>query len=83
MFDNLRDLSDEPLYEDEQNDLYKEPELTSTSSRAAAPARRRKKKGQFLGMTAQQRFLISLMLMFAVSLIGILAMFAMGKMSLF
>ena len=85
MFDNLRDLSDEPLYEDEQNDLYQEPEQATASSYVAPPARKkkRKKKGQFLGMTAQQRFLVSLMLMFAVSLIGILAMFAMGKMSLF
>ena len=83
MFDNLRDLSDEPLYEDAQNDLYKEPGLTAQSSTAAAPARRRKKKGQFLGMTAQQRFLIALMFMFAVCLMGILAMFVMGKMSIF
>jgi len=85
MFDNLRDLSDEPLYEDESNALYQEPELTTASSSAAPPPRKkkRKKKGQFLGMNAQQRFLIALMFMFAVSLLGILAMFAMGKMALF
>jgi hypothetical protein len=34
-------------------------------------------------MTAQQRFFISVMLMFTVCVIGTLAMFIMGKMSLF
>jgi hypothetical protein len=37
----------------------------------------------FLGMNAQQRFLISLMLMFTVCLVGTLAMFILGKMSIF
>lgn len=83
MFDNLRDFSDTPLYEDEQNDLYKEPENSSTEASPAVPAQRRKKSGKFLGMTAQQRFIISLMLMFTVCLLGTLAMFVMGKMSLF
>ena len=84
MFDNLRDLSDEPLYEDEQNNLYQDPELvTESASAGATPAPRRKKKGQFLGMTAQQRFLLAIMFMFAVCLIGTLAMFVMGKMSIF
>lgn len=83
MFDNLRDFSDTPLYEDEQNDLYKEPEDISVESSPAVPAQRRKKSGKFLGMTAQQRFVISLMLMFTVCLLGTLAMFVMGKMSLF
>jgi len=84
MFDNLRDLSDEPLYEDEQNNLNQNPELVAESASAgAAPVRRKKKKSQFLGMTAQQRFLLAIMFMFAVCLIGTLAMFVMGKMSLF
>ncbi|HKJ37322.1 MAG TPA: hypothetical protein VJ972_00985 [Anaerolineales bacterium] len=84
MFDNLRDLSDEPLYEDEQNNLYQDPELAAESASAgAAPKPRRKKKGQVLGMTAQQRFLLAVMFMFAVCLIGTLAMFVMGKMSIF
>jgi len=82
MFDNLRDFSDSPLYEDEQSDLYKEPELDA-SPPVAAPSRKRKRKGQFLGMTAQQRFLIAVMFMFAVCLVGALAMFVMGKMSIF
>jgi hypothetical protein len=86
MFDNLRDLSNDPLYEDEQNDLYKEQEPAELAAEPAiaapAPARRRKKSSKFLGMTAQQRFLIAVMFMFATCLIGTLAMFVMGKMSI-
>ena len=79
MFDNLRDSADSSFYEEEPNDLYKEPVPTP------APKRRttRSSNGRFLGMTAQQRFLISVMLMFTVCIIGTLAMFVFEKMSLF
>jgi len=84
MFDNLRDLSDDPLYEDEQNDLYQEPDLAAGSA-PSTPVRKRKsrKSGNFLGMTAQQRFLIAVMFMLATCLIGTLAMFVTGTMSIF
>ena len=75
MFDNLRD-SESSFYEEEQNDLYQEPEARPVASR-------RRKNRRFLGMTAQQRFLVSMMLMFMVCVMGVLAMFVMGKMSLF
>lgn len=77
MFDNLRDSAESSFYEEEPNDLYKEP--------VAKPAqkRRRSNNARFLGMTAQQRFFISVMLMFTVCIIGTLAMFVLGKMSLF
>jgi hypothetical protein len=75
MFDNLRDSAESSFYEEEQNDLYREPEVKA--------AGRRRNRARFLGMTAQQRFLISLMLMFAVCILGTLALFALGKMSLF
>jgi len=85
MFDNLRDLSDAPLYEDDQNqddglfnDIDEEIDIP-----AAAPARKRRKSKKFLGMTAKQRFLISMMLMFTVCLLGTLVMFVMGRMSIF
>jgi hypothetical protein len=84
MFDNLRDFSDTPLYEDEKNDLYKESDAASIESIPATPIQKKKRGGgKFLGMSAQQRFIIALMLMFTVCLIGTLAMFVMGKMSLF
>lgn len=84
MFDNLRDSADSSFYEEEPNDLYKEPAATSTNNKAkAAPKRRKSSNTRFLGMTAQQRFIVSLMLMFTVCIMGTLAMFLLGKMSLF
>lgn len=76
MFDNLRDLS---FHEEEEqnNELYTEP-----ASQPAA-VRRRRRSGRFLGMTAQQRFLLSLMFMFTVCVMGVLAMMVVGRMSLF
>ena len=75
MFDNLRDSAESSFYEDDQNALYKEPVARVTA--------RRRNNARFLGMTAQQRFLVSLMLLFTVCIIGTLAMFVMGKMSFF
>lgn len=77
MFDNLRD-SASSFYEEEQNDLYKEP---AAEAKPVAP-RKRRKNVKFLGMTAQQRFLISVMLLFTICIMGTLAMFVLGKMSL-
>jgi hypothetical protein len=79
MFDNLRDSAESSFYEEEPNDLYKEP----VANAKPAPKRRRANNARFLGMTAQQRFFISVMLMFTVCIIGTLAMFVFEKMSLF
>ena len=81
MFDNLRDSADSSFYEEEPNDLYKEP--ASTGGKPKAAPKRRRSNGRFLGMTAQQRFIVSLMLMFTVCLVGTVAMLVLGKMSLF
>jgi hypothetical protein len=78
MFDNLRDSAESSFYEEEPNDLYKEP-----VAQPVIPRRRRAHNARFLGMTAQQRFLLSVMLMFTVCVIGTLAMFVFEKMSLF
>lgn len=81
MFDNLRDSAESsPFYEEEPNDFYKEP---VAAPQKTASKRRRNSNGRFLGMTAQQRFFISLMLFFTVCIIGTLAMFFLGAMSLF
>ena len=77
MFDNLRDSASN-FYEEEQNDLYKEPE-----AKPAARSKRRRSSGKFLGMTAQQRFILSLMFFLMVCVGGTLVMFVLGKMSLF
>ena len=79
MFDNLRD-SASSFYEEEPNDFYKEPE---EQQKPAAQPRRRSKSTRFLGLTAQQRFILSFMLMITVCALGTLAMFVLGKMSLF
>jgi len=79
MFDNLRESAESSFYEEEPNDLYREPEARPVVSRAA---RKRRSSGRFLGMTAQQRFIVSLMLMFTVCIMGTLAMFILGRMSL-
>jgi hypothetical protein len=85
MFDNLRDSADSSFYEEEPNDLYKEPAPSSKPARksvAAAPNKRRSNNARFLGMTAQQRFIVSLMLLFTVCMMGTVAMLVLGKMSL-
>ena len=83
MFDNLRDSADSSFYEEEPNDLYKEPNSSGKKSASAAPKRRRSNNARFLGMTAQQRFLVALMLMFSVCIMGTLVMLLLGRMSLF
>jgi len=80
MFDNLRESADSSFYEEEPNDLYKEPAPTN-GKKTTATSKRRRNNARFLGMTAQQRFLVSLMLMFTVCIMGTLAMFLMGRMS--
>lgn len=77
MFDNLRDSAESSFYEEEPNDLYREPVPEP------APRRRRTRSGRFLGMTPQQRFILSVMLFFTVCIMGTLAMFVLEKMSLF
>jgi hypothetical protein len=79
MFDNLRDSAESSFYEEEPNDLYKEPVATPAPRRRAMAA----SNGRFLGMTAQQRFLISVMLLFTVCIIGTLALLVLEKMSFF
>lgn len=77
MFDNLREsASDSSFYEEDSNELYREP-----ASKPAAPSRRRETR--FLGLTGQQSFLLSVMLFLTVCAFGTLAMFVLGKMSLF
>jgi hypothetical protein len=81
MFDNLRDSAESSFYEEEPNDLYREPvaAVAPTPKRRIASA----SNGRVLGMNAQQRFLISVMLLFTVCILGTLAMFVFEKMALF
>ncbi len=80
MFDNLRDVSDSSFYEEEKDDLYTESPAPSRKASASAAPKRRRSNARFLGLTAQQRFIVSLMFMFTVCIMGTLALFVMGKM---
>jgi hypothetical protein len=79
MFDNLRDSAESSFYEEDPNELYKEPVATPAPRRSVSATT----NTRFLGMTALQRFLISVMLMFTVCILGTLAMLVLEKMSLF
>ena len=81
MFDNLRDESS--FYEEEPSDLYQEPEPAPQVRKAAVRRTRPKQATRFMGMTAQQRFLIAFMLMITVCVMGLLAMVVTGRMGLF
>ena len=78
MFDNLRESADSSFYEEEPNDLYKE---AAPSRKSVSVPGRRRSNGNFLGMTAQQRFILSFMFMLTVCIMGTLAMFLLGRMS--
>ena len=72
MFDGLRkDASDTAGFEESA-------EFFPEDKPAAAPIRC-KKRGQFLGMTAPQRFLIAVMLMIVVCTLGAMCMVITGK----
>ena len=73
MFDGLRkDASDTTGFEES-------PEFFPPEDKPAPPVRRRRKSGQFLGMTAPQRFLVAVMLMIAVCTLGAMCMLITGK----
>lgn len=81
MFDNLRDSS---YYDDEQSDQYTEPDVQSQPQPTpAVKQRRRRRSARFMGMTAQQRFMLAFMFFIAVCVMGLLAMFVTGRMGLF
>ncbi len=78
MFDNLRD--DSSFYEDEPNDAFQEPEAQALPVPAARRSSPGKRKARMLGMTAQQRFLLAVMLLITVCVMGTLAMMLTGRM---
>jgi hypothetical protein len=76
MFDNLRDSASD-FYEEEPGDSYHDAQPKPIASR------RKRRNARFLGLTAQQRFILSTMLFLTVCIVGFLAMFVLGKMSPF
>jgi hypothetical protein len=78
MFDNLRD--DSSFYEDEQNDAYQAPTAQAQAQPTVAAPRSKppKRSARYMGMTAQQRFLLSVMLLITVCVIGMVALVVSG-----
>jgi hypothetical protein len=81
MFDNLRESADSSFYEEESNDLYKEPAAPAFKTASMPKRRRSSGNGTFLGMTGQQRFILSFMFMLTICIMGTVAMFLLGRMS--
>lgn len=74
MFDDLRNNA---TFTDDE-----EPPAPETGMGAALPTRRERKE-TFLGMTAQQRFILSIMLFFMVCILGVVALALTGSISIF
>jgi hypothetical protein len=76
MFDNLRnDANSGPFYEDDK------AQAKPMAGKVASIAR--PKSTKFLGMTAQQRFIITFMMMIAVCVLGIMLLLITGRFGLF
>jgi hypothetical protein len=73
MFDNLRD--DANSFRGQEQALYQPASDTVSSPLASRPSR-------FLGMTSIQRFVISIMLMAAVCVLGLMCLLVTGKIAL-
>lgn len=75
MLDDLRSSSS--FIDDEEETPAQESEAVYRR-----PARRRRKEQPFLGMTAQQRFIVSLMVFMMVCILGVVALVATGSITL-
>jgi hypothetical protein len=75
MFDNLRDQANSTPFVDEEANLQS---ITGTDSvpRPGTP-------GRFLGMTAQQRFFITVIVMIMVCIMGTMCLLVTGRFGLF
>lgn len=75
MLDDLRSSSS--FIDDEEETPAEETQVAYHR-----PVRRRRKEQPFLGMTAQQRFLVSLMIFMMVCVLGVFALVVTGSISL-
>jgi hypothetical protein len=70
-YDSFRDQADD--------DVFVEPEKPAEPAPATSTRRVRRRRGNFLGMTAMQRFIIAIMLLFMVCLLGTLCLLVTQK----
>jgi hypothetical protein len=71
MFDNLREQANSSSFEEEAQ--------FHEAASASGNVSRSRSSGRILGMTAPQRFFISLMLMATVCILGVLVLLVTGK----
>jgi hypothetical protein len=71
MFDNLREEASQPFYEEEEEAQFQPAAGTETPVRSSS--------SRFLGMTSIQRFVIAVLMMFAVCVIGALCLLVTEK----
>ncbi len=86
MLDNFLDDSADPIYEEDDADfLFPEEETPKASKKVNKPSiGKDAKRGQkFLGMTAPQRLIIAIMLMFAICSLGAMCLLITGKFALY
>jgi hypothetical protein len=75
MFDNLRDQINSAPFADDDAKLEAPPRTDSIPRRGSS--------GHFLGMTAQQRFFVTVILMIMVCLMGTMCLLVTGRIGLF
>lgn len=86
MLDNLRDDSARSMFEEDDSDfLFPEEEPPEIPKRTKGNSFRLgvNGDGRFLGMTAPQRLIIAIMLMFAVCSLGAMCLLITGKFALY
>ena len=79
MFDGLRNDASNSSGFDEPVEFFPDDKPPETPRSAPAKSARRKSPGKFLGMTAQQRFFLAVMLMITVCLLGTMCMLVTGR----
>jgi hypothetical protein len=72
-------MSYDSFREQADDNVFVEPEKPAGTSPAAPKRRARRQRGNFLGMTAVQRFIIAVMLLFMICLLGTLCLLVTQK----
>jgi hypothetical protein len=80
MLDDLRNSAAKSFQEEEEE---KEKENTVAQTHEVIRLRKQRESAPFLGMTAQQRFVVALLLFMMVSVMGVLLLVATEKIFLF
>ena len=79
MFDGLRSDTNEPSGFDEPVEYFPDEKPAAPQAAAPRPKPKRKQVGKILGLNAQQRFIVTLLLMFAVCALGSMCLLITGK----